>query len=107
MHADTLRDIRRRIERRSTESGRYRIACARTGDSPVPVTGLRFPSRDTACEAVQDARLYRSRLRSLELQTRWYDLIVHEIVQVDDVDGKRLLSTAFRTLIDSHERERE
>lgn len=99
MCADTLCDIRRRIERRATETGHYRIACARTGDSPVPVTRLRFPSRDAACEAAQDAQLYRAQLRSLEPRTPQHDLIVHEEVPVADIDGSELVSKAFWAFI--------
>lgn len=105
MHADTLCDIRRRIERRSTDTGRYRIACARTGNSPSPVTELRFPNRDAACEAVQDAQLYLARLRALMPETPWYDLIIHEVVPVDEVDEVQLLSKAFNALVSPQERE--
>jgi hypothetical protein len=72
-----LRDCRRRIEALAGE-GRFRVACARTGESPVPVAGLRFPDRETAATAAWLTRRYRAALRRWDPETPWLDPVVHE-----------------------------
>lgn len=104
MYVESLVEIRRQIERCATSDGRYRIACARTGESPVPVSGLRFPNRAVARRAARDAQRYRVRLRSLEPQTPWHYFVIHEDVTVSDlpseIDAVRLVSSAFQSLAD-------
>lgn len=98
MRAETLCEIRRRIEHRATESGRYRVVCARTGVSPVPVSGLRFPSRAVACAAARDTTAYRDRLRALDPRTRYHELVVHEEPTVSDGESE-LISESFWALV--------
>lgn len=98
MRAETLCEIRRRIEYRTTESGRYRVVCARTGVSPVPVSGLRFPSRAVACTAARDTTAYRDRLRALDPRTQYHELIVHEEPTVSDIKHDQA-SMAFWELV--------
>lgn len=98
MRAETLCEIRRRIEHRATESGRYRVVCARTGVSPVPVSGLRFPSRAVACAAARETTVYRDRLRALDPRMRYHELVVHEEPTVSDIKHDPV-STAFWALV--------
>ena len=74
----SLSELRCRIAALATDGGRYRVACARTGCSPAPVSGLWFPDRPTAGTAARLARAFRTRLRSLDARTPYFDLVVHE-----------------------------
>lgn len=74
----TLQEIRARIDARAVDLGRYTIVCARTSKHPVPVSGLRFPDRETAARAVRSAQHYRARLRRYDPQLPYHDLIVCE-----------------------------
>lgn len=72
----TLVDIRRYIESLSSESGSYSLVCGRTGERPVPATGLFFESRATARAAARATEQYRSALRKYDPRVPFYDVIV-------------------------------
>lgn len=76
--AHPLSDLRTRLEALATDTGRFSVSCARTGERPVPVAGRRFPDRATARTAAQVATAYRATLRRYDPQTPHYDLIVRE-----------------------------
>ncbi|PSQ14644.1 hypothetical protein BRD02_08830 [Halobacteriales archaeon QS_8_69_73] len=76
MHDSTLTGIRDRIEALASADGRYYVACARTGDRPVPAAGHRFPDRAAARTAARLTEWYRARLRRYDPQLPSYDLIV-------------------------------
>ena len=76
MHDSTLTGIRDRIEALASADGRYYVACARTGDRPVPAAGHRFPDRRTARTAARLIGRYRARLRRYDPRVSPYDLIV-------------------------------
>jgi hypothetical protein len=78
MVGSTLAKIRARIETLAAPDGEFRVVCGRTGTSPVPVDGLRFPTRDAAEEAAQTAATYRSVLRRWDPRAPWYDFIACE-----------------------------
>lgn len=74
----TLADIRARIEELSVAVGPYRVRSARTGDSPVPVTGTQFPDRETAAEAASVATAYRTALRRYDPHVAVHGLVVSQ-----------------------------
>ena len=76
MHDSTLTGIRDRIEALASADGRYYVACARTGDRPVPAAGHQFPDRATARAAARLTERYRATLRRYDSQVSPYDLIV-------------------------------
>jgi len=55
MIGTTLVDIRDHIEALAGADGEYYVACGRTGDRPVPISGLRFEGRATAQSAARAA----------------------------------------------------
>lgn len=75
--ASGLRECRRRIESLAG-GGRFVVACARTGESPAPVAGLRFPDRRAATAAARLTRVYRDTFRRWDPETPWQDPVVHE-----------------------------
>jgi hypothetical protein len=75
--APGLRECRRRIESLAGE-GRFVVACARTGESPVPVAGLHFPDRRAAATAARLTAVYRAKLGAWDPETPWRDPVVHE-----------------------------
>jgi hypothetical protein len=79
---ETLCAIRERIEALATATGEYYVVCGRTGQRPVPVDDVWFPDRETAAEAAQTARAYRSLLREYDPQTPVHDFVVCQ--RVDD-----------------------
>lgn len=80
---DDLRTMRERLDGLASEDGRFYVACARTGERPFPVGGLRFADRETAADAVELARAYRGTLERYDPRAPHYDLVVHE--QTDPV----------------------
>ncbi|EMA44895.1 DUF7552 domain-containing protein [Halococcus saccharolyticus] len=84
MTGSTLHTIRATLDALATDGGRYCVVCARTGEHPVPVAGLRFDDRATAARAARVARRYRARLRRYDPRVAIHDLIVCE-----DVAGVR------------------
>lgn len=71
----TLDEVRRHIESLATPGGDYELRCARTGDRPVPTTGLRFPSRPTARAAAKATEQYRAALRRYDPQVPFHDVV--------------------------------
>jgi hypothetical protein len=78
MTEPTLRDIRTHLDALAVDVGRYVVVCARTGEHPVPIAGLRFTDRETATRAARIAQHYRSRLRRYDPRVPYHDLIVCE-----------------------------
>jgi hypothetical protein len=78
MVGSDLAEIRSRLEALAVEDGAFVVACARTGERPFPVAGLRFPGRETAGEALDLAESYRETLARYDPLTPRYDLVVHE-----------------------------
>lgn len=78
MTEPTLRDIHAKIDALSVDIGQYIIVCARTGEHPVPITGLQFPDRKAATQAARAAQYYRARLRQYDSRMAYHDLIVSE-----------------------------
>ena len=97
MTGPTLHTIRTTLDALAVDGGRYCIVCARTGEHPVPVAGLRFGDRSTAARAARIARRYRARLRQYDPRVSVHDLIVCE-----DIAGVR--GRADRELTDWHRR---
>lgn len=79
MEGDTLAGIRDRVESLATEGGDYCVACRVTSERPVPVEDKRFPDRETAREAAEAARAYRTALREYDPRVPVYDLAVCEL----------------------------
>jgi len=77
MVGSDLATIRRRLEGLATTDGTFVVACARTGEQPFPVGGLRFPDRETAADALSLASAYRETLARYDPWTPRYDLVVH------------------------------
>ncbi|WP_336034889.1 DUF7552 domain-containing protein [Halobacterium yunchengense] len=75
---DDLRSMRDRIDAFAEASGRFYVACARTGERPFPVGGLRFADRETAAAAADLAQSYRDTLERYDPRAPRYDLVVHE-----------------------------
>ncbi|EMA31326.1 DUF7551 domain-containing protein [Halobiforma nitratireducens] len=78
MVGTTLGDIRRYLESLSSETGRYHLVCARTGEQPVPAVGLVFDDRPTARAAVRATEQYRAALRRYDPSLPAYDVIARE-----------------------------
>jgi hypothetical protein len=74
----TLTDIRHRLDTLAAPDGPYYLVCARTGERPFPVDGLRFLDRHTAEEAAEVAAAYRSELRDWDPRLPYRDIIVCE-----------------------------
>ncbi|MFB6270921.1 MAG: hypothetical protein ABEH83_13325 [Halobacterium sp.] len=75
---DDLRSMREQLHALAADDGRFYVACARTGERPFPVGGLRFDDRETAARAADLARTYRSTLERYDPRAPQYDLVVHE-----------------------------
>lgn len=73
-----LGDLREYIEVLASDSGRYCLACGRTGHRPVPADGLYFESREAARIAGRATEQYRAVLRRYDPQLPYYDVIVCE-----------------------------
>ncbi|WP_135806272.1 DUF7551 domain-containing protein [Halorussus marinus] len=101
MVGTTLRDLRERIADDHEDGGRYYVACARTGERPVPVAGKRFPDRATAEEAARAAAAYRAELRQYDPRLPCYDLVVSEDPGLRDSPiVERSASTGAGTTLD-------
>lgn len=77
MVGSDLATIRSRLEGLATDDGAFVVACARTGEQPFPVAGLRFPDRETAADALSLATAYRETLARYDPWSPQYDLVVH------------------------------
>ena len=87
-----LRDLRRRIEALAAPGGEFRLACARTGERPVPAADLRFDDRPSAERAARLTRAYRDRLREWDPRTPYHDVTVH--ARPPDADPPRDVAPA-------------
>jgi hypothetical protein len=76
MVGTTLVEIRAHVEALATTDGAFLVRCSRTGDRPVPISGLRFESRAAARNAARAAEQYRTTLRRYDPQLPYHDLIV-------------------------------
>lgn len=76
MVGTTLIELRERVESLASDGGTYFLVCARTGERPIPTTGLRFEGRATARSAVRAAEQYRTSLRRYDEQLPYRDLVV-------------------------------
>lgn len=72
----TLGALRAEIESLASEEGAYRVVSVETGESPVPVSGLRFETRSTGATAAMLTRVYRRTLRQWDPRTKQHDLTV-------------------------------
>ncbi|WP_396613239.1 hypothetical protein ACH9L7_07560 [Haloferax sp. S1W] len=79
MVGGTLRDIRSEMQSLSRPDGDYMVVCGRLGTEPAVVSGLRFPDREAASEAVELATNYRAALRRYDPAVPYYDPLVHEV----------------------------
>jgi hypothetical protein len=82
--ASTLVEIRDHIEALSSDGGDFYVVCGRTGERPVPISGLRFDGRTAASGAARAAEQYRTALRRYDPQVPCYDLVVCQ----DPGDGR-------------------
>jgi hypothetical protein len=89
MIGTTLRDIRERITELASETGEYYLVCARYGDPPVPSSGLRFESRETARVAARMTERYRAALRRYDPRLPYYDVVVCQERPVGSGAGSR------------------
>lgn len=78
MVQDDLGSIREHLDALAAPDGPYRLVCARTGETPPPVDGMRFDARRTAAEAADVATDYRAVLREYDPDLPFHDLVVCE-----------------------------
>lgn len=78
MVGETLAEIRARVEALASDDGEFHVACARTGERPVPAAGERFPSREAAREAARATERYRAALRRYDPRVPHRDPIVRQ-----------------------------
>ena len=78
MGRTTLGEIREYVEELGRSEGAYALVCGRTGESPVPASGLRFESRAVARAAASAVEQYRETLRRYDPRVPRYDIIVCE-----------------------------
>lgn len=76
MVGPTLVDIRDHVDALASDDGTYYVICGRTGERPIPTTGLRFEGRSSAANAARAAEQYRTALRRYDPRLPRYDLIV-------------------------------
>ncbi|WP_458189595.1 DUF7552 domain-containing protein [Haladaptatus sp. NG-WS-4] len=75
---ETLRRARREIERLAVDDGAYSVACADTGERPMPITGTRFENHEDADRAVELASEYRDALRKHDPDVPCHRFVVTE-----------------------------
>ena len=78
MIGTTLLDIADHIESLAADDGEFSLVCARYGDRPVPASGLRFDSRETARAAARATEQYRDALRQYDPELPFYDVVVRQ-----------------------------
>ncbi|MFC7073387.1 hypothetical protein ACFQJ7_00755 [Halovenus rubra] len=76
MMTTPLSNIRDFINSLATESGEYYLACARTGDEPVPAAGYRFDSQEQARAGARATKQYRALLRRYDERAPQYEIVV-------------------------------
>lgn len=74
----TLLEIRERVEALASDDGDFYVVCGRTGERPIPVSGLRFADRTTAERAASATEHYRAALRRYDPHVPCYDPIACE-----------------------------
>jgi hypothetical protein len=79
MVGGTLRDIRSHVSGFAAPTGTYAVICARTGREPLPLTGMRFDSREDAEQAAEAATNYRSALRRYDPQLPRHEPLVRAV----------------------------
>lgn len=89
MLGTTLSDIRAHIESLATGTGTYHLRCARSGERPVPCTGLRFESRADARAAARATEQYRKALRRYDPQLPYHDIIVSQTAHAAETPARR------------------
>ncbi|GGN13798.1 DUF7551 domain-containing protein [Halarchaeum nitratireducens] len=75
----TLDEIRERLEGYACDDGSYYLACARTGERPIPSGDRRFPDRGTATQAADLVDAYRAELRQYDPHLPHRDVIVRQL----------------------------
>ncbi|WP_227376607.1 DUF7552 domain-containing protein [Haladaptatus halobius] len=75
---ETLRRTRREIEQLAVDDGRFSVACADTGERPMPITGTRFETDEDAHRATELACKYRNALREHDPDVPHYRFVVNE-----------------------------
>jgi hypothetical protein len=94
MVGTALVEIREHIEALAAADGGFLVRCGRTGDRPVPISGLRFERRAAARNAARAAEQYRTALRRYDPHVPHRDLIVcQETGSVVPESGARGCST--------------
>ncbi|SFR42836.1 hypothetical protein SAMN04487947_1315 [Halogeometricum rufum] len=86
MVGGTLRDIRSHVSGFAAPTGAYAVVCDRTGREPLPLTGMRFGSREDAEQAVEAASNYRSALRRYDPQLPHHEPRVRAVADDTGVD---------------------
>ncbi|ADQ68637.1 hypothetical protein C499_13435 [Halogeometricum borinquense DSM 11551] len=76
MVGTTLIELRNHIEALASDNGSYYLVCGRTGERPIPTSGLRFERRVIAQSAARAAEQYRTALRRYDSRLPYRDLIV-------------------------------
>lgn len=76
MIGTTLVEIREHIEALAGTDGEFLVRCGRTGERPVPISGLRFERRAAARNAARAAEQYRTALRRYDPRLPHHDLVV-------------------------------
>ncbi|MFB6196242.1 MAG: hypothetical protein ABEI80_08715 [Haloplanus sp.] len=87
MVGTTLVEIREHIESLASDDGEYYLACARTGERPVPAVGARFEGRTAARNAARAVEQYRATLRQYDPRFPYYDVIVRQDSGDPSADG--------------------
>ncbi|WP_435365099.1 DUF7552 domain-containing protein [Haloarchaeobius sp. DYHT-AS-18] len=82
-YRDGFGEIRAHLDALHAPGGPYHVVCAKTGEPPAPLQGLRFDDRQTAAEATEVAVTYRAYLRLYDPSVPFTDLIVTEDVEVE------------------------
>ncbi|WP_439027795.1 DUF7552 domain-containing protein [Haloarchaeobius sp. DT45] len=92
---DGFGEIRAHLDALHAPGGPYHVVCAKSGETPAPLSGLRFDDRQTAAEATEVATTYRAYLRLYDPTVPFCDLIVSEDAEAD-VDPERRAATVNR-----------
>lgn len=80
----TLDEIRERLVGYACDDGPYYLACARTGERPIPSGEHRFPDRESATQAADLVDAYRAELRQYDPRLPHRDVIVRQLPRGTD-----------------------
>ncbi|WP_267641109.1 DUF7552 domain-containing protein [Haloarchaeobius amylolyticus] len=86
---DGFGEIRAHLDALHAPGGPYRVVCAKSGETPAPLSGYRFDDRQTAAEATDVAATYRAYLRLYDPTVPFADLIVCEDVDPEPETSRR------------------